>query len=563
MNENCEKYSDKLMALRDGVLPPEESSAVRAHLLACPACRHEFDGLSELEEDFLTLGQQVYNAVPPVDLVEGVMTAAVVELLTEANGLPEDADTIAFEAELEALGKIVSTGVPKVDLAGDVLAAVATQKQAPSKVVPLRTRPKPCVQTVGSPRARTSMWLGLAAAACLLIALGLTVTQWLPAQKDILTMARGDGVASAPGSLQDTNNSAAGGPSFSMDGEPFAAISEDATPVATDAEVPESDVKPVRKTKAVTLQDAINARREALLKNADALSRLGQWASLPPGEARDLIENAGLSISALIGATQFLPEDEAAAILSAAAEENPHDPYLRYALAKAYGGGLADYDAARQQLDAWTQADPENALPLYMEARVRFIEGDSAGAMTALQTAATYQKAEAYALDAARQREQVLIASGLDPEVARMLAASTAGTTEYNDLISLGEELLRYGQEYQEAGDYQTAEQIYAAVRQMGLQADSGAGLLNDSLAALDIQHSAIDALFGLYEVFANPSNRQIIEAAYQELMRGFAQLAEFLTTYINMMDAATPEDISHLNDLTMSGNELSILDNL
>lgn len=45
---NCKEVTEKLLAYRDGDLPPDEIDYLRRHLHACPPCLHLFDGCEEV-----------------------------------------------------------------------------------------------------------------------------------------------------------------------------------------------------------------------------------------------------------------------------------------------------------------------------------------------------------------------------------------------------------------------------------------------------------------------------------------------------------------------------------
>lgn len=94
--------------------------------------------------------------------------------------------------------------------------------------------------------------------------------------------------------------------------------------------------------------------------------------------------------------------------------------------------------AYQQHLTAWAELDPENSLPHIMEANMHFALGHPDSALNALTRAAAYGSASSYSLEDAHEREEALVANGMDRDVARMLIASAWGVDEYTQMTSFG-----------------------------------------------------------------------------------------------------------------------------
>jgi hypothetical protein len=280
---------------------------------------------------------------------------------------------------------------------------------------------------------------------------------------------------------------------------------------------------------SLTMDKVLGAKREALEQKVGAADRLNGWGNLSADEARRLLEQGGLSASAMLGAIQALPQEEAANYLRDAVAKAPEDPYLRYLLARNLMGNSATRTEAGTQIAAMKELGGDNALPYYMDASARFSDGDINGALLAMDLGAGLETANPYGLETARNRSAALEAGGMTADVARFLAASNAGQAEYNDLMGLGGELMAYGQQYEAVKDYETANSIYSAVQTLGLQVQEGAALTNERLAGFDLQMSALDAVARVAEVLKTPEGMQFIESSYNVLAGSLSTFMDYL----------------------------------
>jgi len=597
---NCETYEEAMMALLDGELTESEAQDFYAHCRQCSKCRAEFEAISLLTKELEALGDVLYADVLAPDLVAAVLERVAPEKDATLLSLHEDAgaaeimayvdeeldelsqtrfdrrmahdprlqaeiaDYRVLRADLEALGQDLAAAAPTIDFLEDVMSAVGATSASP-KVAPFRTRPKPSTAPPARRTAGRRAWLGLAAAAVFI--LGLSLLAWLggvPMSTREIRVAQqplAPPAADRTGSdSDDKDRTASEDHSEFVPVSPPVSVPRSVGPVELEDTGPKTDTGKREPSQGLTLEEVLKARRKALLDGVDRLSLMSQWASLTPEEARELISKSGLSREALIGAAQFLPPDEAEAVLKAAVSQSPDDPYLRYALAKNYCQDQQHAAEALEQLNAWSNLDPENSLPLYMEAQLRFAQNDPEGALGALETAASYGSASSYGLGAAAYGEQALVANGMAPDVARFLVATTAGSTQSSAVTDLGRELVRYGQYYASLGDYNTAKQVYNAVRQMGVQLVEGAALSNEQLAGLDTQVVALDAFQQLYSIFEDPANQMILTAAYNTVLDSLALLGTFFASFDALLSAANPNTANQIASEVIRNGDLNIL---
>ena len=582
------------MTYLDGGLDELAQARLQRQLAARPELQADLNSLAALEKDLEALADRF--CAPGVDLCDAVMAAKArldedegasppapqlpVAIMADLDAYMEDAlDATGFErllravasdprvraeyealcalkAGLDTLGKSIAAKTPKIEIASAVMRSVKGKR---GKIVPLQSQAKRQT-TKRSPR--TIYWMAGAVAAVLAVFLGALLTpQILENGPEEILIAQDPSPV-----LTGTNTPESMGvnPIDSMiDADANSPdIEIEAPPEQDSIQPPDNDPKPSA-PKALSLQDMIRARREAVLKDADALSRLAQWASLTPEEARALLEDSGLTPEAILGAIQFLPPDEAASILLAALEQNPDDPYLRYALAKT---GMLSGDKALENLNAWENNDPGNSLPLFMEARLRFAKGDFENALNALANGVAYDGASSYVLESTRQHAEALIASGMTPDMARYLAVSSAGNNEYQQLNQLGRELLAYGDLYKDQGNYTGAEHVYSSVLSLGTQIAQSALYASEQRIGMDTQMAALDALSMLYETIMAPESLALIEAAFEGLLQGLNELTTFLTAYNHLLDAGHTGDgnlLSLVTELVLNGGDLNIFSDL
>ena len=452
--------------------------------------------------------------------------------------------------DLEAIGDRIVADIPEIDIVEAVLAEVSKQ-------------PAPNVISFDSaPRARSYglKWFGAAAAAAAVVAM-----VWFS------TLARDSvpprEVAQAPApSIEDVPPAVAiepvapTGPEGSNEAQVI--VEPVQLPVLTRVEPP-GLVEPNDEDLSALTRQAVLAGFIESLRNNDAIDRLMDWAQLEEEQAKAIAENEEASAEALIGAAPSLSEADAEAALLTAVARDPESPLPRFRLVRLFSVDPARSGDAHHQALELSQVDPENGLSPLLQI-TDFLNQDPpdiGAALEAIERAKTFDTASAYGLEAALAREQALIESGTDPEVARLLSAFTAGRWEAEELASLSNDLLAFGQSYAEAGDLDTASAIFNSILELGQQVDEGANLTQEQLAGLDIQRAAIEALRGIgreadvYEAAAELTDSSQALVSYLEALT--VELTDLLTGPVSL------EDLMRITGLILSSGDLDLLDYL
>ncbi len=461
---------------------------------------------------------------------------------------------------LERLGDSWLVRAGSVDLRDTVMERIARGERAR----PGPPRPAP----VKRPRQRYWQWALPAAAAILAIGIwGLTLT---------LEQAE-DTPAGAPVTAHDPepdtddyaeveiarNDEPAAGPLVTDHMRQMQTLRDRLEDVHPQPD-PKDDAPKTEAPGQLTVEEVLELRRRAIA-DEDAREQLQLWASLSPDEARALAARADISVAALVGAARDLTGEEQERLLLAAAEQYPEDPSLRLSLAKHYAERMDEEprDAFEQgviQLAELRELDPGNALSYYMEAKLLMEQGDVEGALSSLEIARGLDHASAYSLESAIHREQALRESGLSPEVARTLTAMTAGSEEYRFLQDVGAELLRHGEDFVGAGNYQAAQQIFDAVLQFGGQIENGANFAREQLAGLDLQRSALGGLQDIYQLL--DASRELTELNPQiiQLIEGFENIRDFFDAMDRMFHAGLDEDFMlEVADYVMHAGDIGL----
>lgn len=313
--------------------------------------------------------------------------------------------------------------------------------------------------------------------------------------------------------------------------------------------------------------DTLVATWRRIGTDASAWTQIRQWATLSKEQAHDIFASKQHMPEAVVGAsTALLPEEREVALLTAIGHM-PGDPAVRFALAKDYYGKPQEVTAATETLNSLQSLDKDNALPLYLEARLRLDSGDVSGALALLERAREMEQASAYALRTAQFREQALVASGMSEETARLLTAMTAGMDEYDFLCQLGHDLLQYGRYLADNGDTSSAEAIYQSVRRLGQQLNNGADFLPEQMAALDVERQAVVMMQDLYTALGSAEGVEALANQALDLIgriegiEGFARgIEEFLAattdvnTWLQWAEALLGDGIRPLLDMFRQG---------
>ncbi len=412
--------------------------------------------------------------------------------------------------------------LPKIDITDSVMRAIAGEAHAEPRVS-FRAR-------LISRRARILSWASLAAAASILMAAGF-IASLMP-----------DGELGAPKEMA-SNVHGSHNPQDVLAGlseayenlhRPY--LSEPNTILE---EVPEPDMS------ALTFTQVADAARKW---GSDPVSRrqIQQWAALTANEARSLIDGGQAPAGAVIAAAASLPSSEQAAAMYAVIGYLKDQPAAQFALARAQQESKQAPEVTQKSLETLSALDPDNALSYYLQARMLLEAGDVQGALELLAQARQLDSATAYGLDSARYTVEALLASGLDIDTARMLAALTAGGKQYEFLCQLGYNLLQYGQSFESAGDSSTAEELYQSVQRLGEQLNNGETLVPERLAGLDMEQAAITLMSQVYTLLGSMDGLQTLATEAVELVSSL----ESLNAFVESVDAfyASVTDLSLFN---------------
>lgn len=459
-----------------------------------------------LHEDLIALIQG------SLDSGEAVEVRALIETDPAYGG--EYAYLAALAEDLDVMRRKAERGVPAIDLVDSVMATVHGADAAEPKVVPF------------DQKRRRAKLFWVAAAAALAAVIGLVAYQ---------SVRPGPGEAgpriarpAIPEQHGDPGSEPVEEQSFEVAKSTLATqldrLAEQTGKTAGTDELEEVSGPPLAD---VSMQDILDARREA---GEGGWQQLRKWASLTPEEAAEIIASEDVAMPAVVGAAVSLEPADAQQALLTAIGELPEDPYVRFAFVQV--GAQAPETAQPETLgevQALHELDPDNALSYYLEAKLLLDEGNLEGALEALAQARELEGASAYSLQAAKYQEQALIERGLEPDAARMLAAMTAGMDEYDFLCDLGDDLLEYGQAALDAGQPESAQEIFESVQRMGVQLESGAAMLQEQLAALDVQQMANVALEGLYVALESVEGIEALTVQTWDLVAGLQHVEDFI----------------------------------
>lgn len=561
-------YED-LLALSEGSLDEAAAAALRAQLAASPDLRRDYEAIRRIRTDIASLLPMSEPPCAETDLTASVLDrvralgedgpvrydrlADVAEGRTAADPEADDAEALAwmrvFTADMDRLAATARAQAPSCDLVDDVLRTVSAGERAtPSRVTPFPKR-----RSVGA-WGRTA-WYAAAAAAVLLMLAGLYQ----------MTLQR-DGADDLERRIADARD-AAGPGSVGPDGTPDAGSMDRTLTAARETALAESpgadeleEVAPPD-VSAITLAEVIATRR-AGSADAGAMARFGRWASLSREDALAIAQSPDADVRAVLGAVAAIPADERESYLLMAVGALPESAPARFMLAQHQAAHAADPAEAQAELDALAALDRQNALPYYLQAKMLLDANDVEGAMAAFEQARGLPVATAYSLDEARYREQALIASGMDEDAARVLAAFTAGDAQHEFLCALSEDLLYYGRFFAEEGDYAAAEQVYQSVQRFGEQLNQGAALATERLAGLDVEQAAIESLTELYTILGSSEGIETLTNQAVDLFAGIDGIGAFMQAVEGFITTTSDPDLwTNLATRVLEGGETALLD--
>lgn len=492
------------MALLEGTLEGAAVESLRAHLGACSRCREEFEAFRRIGEDLTSLGDAALANAPSVDLVDAVM-AEVAQLKAAVSTKVVPFTPPARQSRFRATHGFLAAAAAMAAIWVFFWASGYRITKAPVTPTAMHTQVpggSATSSTVAPPSA-----------------------EMMHAQRDL------------KGRIQDLSHGAPG-PRWAKT-EPV---------VRDDAEI-----------SSLSLTEVLAARRDAIT-SPEARTQLARWASLTAEKAKELALSETTPLDAKLGTINTLETEDAKSVLQAALKARPNDAYLRSRMADLYSIESGSSEKAIAELETASRLDPQNALIQYQLAAQLLEGGDIEGATAALELARSLQLATQYVAQTAGYQEQALIESGIDPDVAKMLAALTAGTDQYSSLTGLGDQLLEYGRYYEQNGDADLAQQIYEAVRTMGSQIAESATYSTEQLAGLDIERAALEMLSGLVTVLQSPESLEILSTQIDGLQIAFTRLGEFMTA-LDQLFASSDQSLltGQVADYIMRNGDLGL----
>ncbi|HOV32344.1 MAG TPA: hypothetical protein PLX23_03150 [Candidatus Hydrogenedens sp.] len=309
-----------------------------------------------------------------------------------------------------------------------------------------------------------------------------------------------------------------------------------------------------------TLSDWSKQLKDNALANAGKLMRIGVWATLTPQEARELLQKSGLSPEAILGAVQFLPPEEARVVLQSAIDTNPNDAYLRYAMVQT----LRNFDNVSEdeiysQLTAWSDLDPANTLPHIVEAEMYFEKGEMDKAINCITDADNDSNYDSYAKITAKAYMEALLAKGVDPEIAKLLASASAGLREIQIIDEISQTLMEYGKYYEDSGDYNMAFLIYDTLRNLGMKVDMSSELIQERMAGLKHAQEAINAMIQLMNSENSFSDAQSLIDTTQTLSEMMTNYNLALDDFYRLFDTNDPNTIAEILNLYLTSGNTNI----
>ncbi len=538
--DEMRRLDSALRVLADECRAVPPNLSVEQAVMDAVACARELaedPQTHRVEEALWGLGETIRDHTQAVDIEDEVWATVAAR------------EDMELEETLTALGRDLAQGTPRVDMVDEVMHVVKTSRRARQ----VTARPA----TWRASTRTFSYWLrglGLTAAATVAILAGLLAARWTDQPVEQPRVARGGTHLPAGNGPPHAGNATEPGKGNGNelvlpDWPPISALPQ----AILKRPEPDAEKKATEKTaqeRKVTLAEAIEQHRLGQANDKDALARLAEWAQLTPQEARDLLEEGGLTVEQMVGATQYLPPDEAVQVLEGLVADHPEDPYLQLSLARAMGDNGASLEEQLAQVALWGALDTNNGLPSYAEAALYYETGDYDAALQALAQGNTYEEAQNYSLESANARADVLEAAGLDRETAKYLSALLGGADEYADISSMTAKLAELGAYYESVGDFDSATQVYQALLRLGEQVGNSAALPSDTLASADTIMLATQAL---QELLSDPDTLALLSQTVNQLFQLLGNFTTALGEY-NALLSGDPEAVSSFVESILMG---------
>ncbi len=246
--------------------------------------------------------------------------------------------------------------------------------------------------------------------------------------------------------------------------------------------------------------EVVDALKDSLDQNEEAIQQLAEWMELSEDEARRLLEENPGDPAIAYTASQVLPREEALAAMEEAADQAPDQPLVFVQLASLYAQDPADSDAALDSLAQVGALDPENGLADYLQARLLLEKGDVEGARTALSEAGNKPYLDNYDRERNQYEAATFAQRGFDAGSAALLASAVPDDGYYSDLNGFAQEAIDYGYALTESGKFELARELYQAVGKLGERMYNDAFFTNAAILGVEIQRMALDALTTLVD---------------------------------------------------------------
>jgi len=182
------------------------------------------------------------------------------------------------------------------------------------------------------------------------------------------------------------------------------------------------------------------------------------------------------------------------ALLKEAMEKYPNDPQV--AFEAAINKDLSP-EQRRAWLDAFKQADPNNALANYLSARDYIKAGQMDLAVQELVAASGKQQFQDYTLDRAQDDEEAYLSAGYSAAEAERIAMSWLEAPQLVEVKQLGRDLVALSSAYSQSGDPASAQAALQMAMNMGQRyGDTSANpTLLSQLVGMSIQTLALEAM--------------------------------------------------------------------
>ncbi len=505
---------DKLLDLAEGRLDPGAVATLREQIARSVELQDEFAWVVSMRDELGEFGDSISSNSPTVDLKPAIMHAVTssagesvadelfASLLDWRDGqlpLPEsdrmrrladESDDVQAASTwindtadaLESLGDQIVAHVPDVDVSAAVMDAVQRMSE-PDSIVTLDAERL---------RRRSLLRRAAALATAAMVTVGISGVWFSQNEVPVAPPIESTVPSSESNDWENYRNE-------------FDTKRQSLPPRVKRRMISVPAVAPPRtlqltETPKIDGDSVLEARREA--SQTGDWTKFQQLATLSREQAIELAEKQGLPPGALVGLAESLMPDEAEKALLTVVGMLPRSPYVQLELLEsvtAQPPGEAQTETPLAFSQEIAELDVQNALPYYLEAKMYLDNGDPRSAIEALLAAQALEYATAYSLEAAAHRQDALIANGLEPDTAELLAAFNAGNEEADALFDLAVALLDHGNYYNQIGEFDTAQYIFEGVQQLGDQIEVGAILSQEQLVALDIQSAAIDVLGQFY----------------------------------------------------------------